>query len=221
MPIRQKVEVIEPRTAPGRARFWNRSMVIGLARGTCAHCNGTGWIERERQSSGPCNCAFREIFRVCYRRYRQLRVNAGFSGKVDFAYCATGRDGKRYYSLKQAEYMADFEIVARRELNAQLWGVFDFHFLHGWDWNFCTRRLGMDRGTFFHAVYRVEQRLGRIYGELRPYALYPVRDYFNEVRVSVEPMRRRASVTAHIRQICSDRLPACEGPRQFAAAGGM
>jgi hypothetical protein len=36
----------------------------------------------------------------------------------------------------------------------------------------------MDRGSFFHEVYRIEQKLGRIYRELEPYALYPLDEYF-------------------------------------------
>jgi hypothetical protein len=39
--------------------------------------------------------------------------------------------------------------------------------------------LGIDRGNFFHAVYRIEQKLGRIFRELTPYPLFPVDDYFH------------------------------------------
>jgi hypothetical protein len=35
----------------------------------------------------------------------------------------------------------------------------------------------MDRGTFFHSIYRIEQRLGRVFAELEPYALYPPSEY--------------------------------------------
>jgi hypothetical protein len=37
----------------------------------------------------------------------------------------------------------------------------------------------MDRGNFFHAVYRIEQRLGRMFRELEPYSLFPLDEYFN------------------------------------------
>jgi hypothetical protein len=36
----------------------------------------------------------------------------------------------------------------------------------------------MDRGDFFHAVYRIEQRLGRVFAELQPYPLFPLNEYF-------------------------------------------
>jgi hypothetical protein len=36
----------------------------------------------------------------------------------------------------------------------------------------------MDRGNFFHSVYRIQQKLGRVFRELQPYALYPLDEYF-------------------------------------------
>jgi hypothetical protein len=36
----------------------------------------------------------------------------------------------------------------------------------------------LDRGTLFHMVYRVEEKLGRAFAELKPYPLFPVADYF-------------------------------------------
>ena len=37
----------------------------------------------------------------------------------------------------------------------------------------------MDRGAFFHAVYKIEERLGRTFAELRPYPLFPLHEYFS------------------------------------------
>lgn len=51
----------------------------------------------------------------------------------------------------------------------------------GADWKLCTRRLNIDRGTFFHIVYRVEEKLGRAFAEIEPYPLYPVEDYFGGI----------------------------------------
>jgi hypothetical protein len=36
----------------------------------------------------------------------------------------------------------------------------------------------MDRGNFFHAIYRIERTLGKTFAELRPYPLYPLDEYF-------------------------------------------
>jgi len=94
--------------------------------------------------------------------------------------------------------MADFILVSRRELSAEEYQLFKFHFLLGADWKLCTRRLNMDRGTFFHAVYRIQQRLGRAFRELQPYSLYPLDEYFHgETRLeprkdNVVPMLPRA-----------------------------
>jgi hypothetical protein len=57
--------------------------------------------------------------------------------------------------------------------------LFRYHFLLGADWKLCARKLSVDRGNFFHAVYRVEQKLGRAFRELQPYALFPLDEYFN------------------------------------------
>ena len=37
----------------------------------------------------------------------------------------------------------------------------------------------MDRGTFFHTIYRIQQKLGREFADLQPYALYPPSEYFH------------------------------------------
>jgi hypothetical protein len=75
--------------------------------------------------------------------------------------------------------MADFCLVSRRALNEQEHRIFRYHFLLGADWKLCCRKLNMDRGNFFHAVYSIEQKLGRTFAELEPYPLYPLRDYFS------------------------------------------
>jgi hypothetical protein len=70
-------------------------------------------------------------------------------------------------------------LVSRRVLNDEESRIFRFHFLLGANWKLCCRQLGMDRGTFFHAVYRIQQRLGRTFLELKPYGLFPLDEYFN------------------------------------------
>jgi hypothetical protein len=74
--------------------------------------------------------------------------------------------------------VADFCLVSRRTLDEQQYRLFKFHFLLGADWKLCCRRLNFDRGEFFHEVYRIQQKLGRAFRELEPYALYPLDDYF-------------------------------------------
>jgi hypothetical protein len=57
--------------------------------------------------------------------------------------------------------------------------LFRYHFILGADWRLCVRKLGMDRGNFFHSVYRIEQKLGRAFRELQPYGLFPLDEYFH------------------------------------------
>jgi len=74
--------------------------------------------------------------------------------------------------------MADFCLVSRRTLEDFEHRIFRVHYLLGADWRLCCRQLKMDRGKFFHHVYDIESRLGRVFAELTPYALYPVSEYF-------------------------------------------
>jgi hypothetical protein len=91
--------------------------------------------------------------------------------------------------------MADFCLVSRRFLDEFEYKVFRFHFLLGADWKLCCRQMKIDRGTFFHTVYRIEQELGRTFGQLEPYALYPLNEYFaglfhREPHPALDPPRR-------------------------------
>jgi hypothetical protein len=47
----------------------------------------------------------------------------------------------------------------------------------------------MDRGTFFHEIYRIQQKLGKVFRELEPHALFPLDEYFNSTgRAPVVPI---------------------------------
>jgi hypothetical protein len=76
----------------------------------------------------------------------------------------------------------------------------------GADWKLCCYKLQMDRGNFFHAVYRIEQKLGRVFRELEPYALFPVNEYFHGpakgvsscLEERVVPIRRLCGQGVHV-----------------------
>jgi len=79
--------------------------------------------------------------------------------------------------------------------------LFRYHFLLGASWKLCTRKLEIDRGNFYHSVYRIEQKLGRAFRETEPYALFPVDEYFNGPSLigpprmpKVEPINRPAAL---------------------------
>jgi hypothetical protein len=81
--------------------------------------------------------------------------------------------------LKDEEYVADFCLVSRRALSLREHMIFRYHYLLGADWKLCCQKLNTDRGAFFHEIYRIEQKLGRVFRELEPHALFPVDEYFN------------------------------------------
>jgi hypothetical protein len=74
--------------------------------------------------------------------------------------------------------MADFCLISRRVLNEEDHRLFRYYFLLGADWKLCARRFNMDRGNFFHAIYRIERILGRTFSEIQPYPLFPLDEYF-------------------------------------------
>jgi hypothetical protein len=155
----------------------NQSNAIGLAKVSCSLCHGIGVRMIRTDTEVPCNCIFRAIFRACLNRFRQCTISAEHIGSVSLEFCR-GSEGRRIYSRKQQEFAADFCLVSRRTLDETEHIVFKYHFLLGADWSLCCRQLKLDRGSFFHMVYRIEQKLGRIFCELKPYALYPLNEYF-------------------------------------------
>ncbi len=157
---------------------WNRSNTLGIAKNKCTYCSGNGTRLVRNGKEVPCNCVFRAIFRACLNHFRTCAVKGAHTSSVTLELCH-GREGRRTYSRKREEFMADFCLVSRRALDDFEHRLFRFHFLLGADWKLCCRQMGIDRGTFFHAVYRIEQTLGRTFAETRPYPLFPLDEYFS------------------------------------------
>jgi len=99
------------------------------------------------------------------------------TGSVAWEICG-GQDGYRMYSRKREEFIADFCLISQRTLDDIGCKLLRFHYMLGADWKLCCRHFRIDRGTFFHSLYRIENRLGRIFAEVLPYPLYPVDEYF-------------------------------------------
>lgn len=156
---------------------WSRSETLALAMHHCAHCRGSGLRLGRKQVLNPCNCVLREIFRACYRRFVSCATQERSISRISLE-PHSGHKRPSSWGRKNEEYIADFCLVSRRHLDESEYRLFRYHFLLGADWKLCCRRLGIPRGRFFHAVYRIEQKLGRIFRELEPYALYPLDEYF-------------------------------------------
>jgi hypothetical protein len=157
---------------------WSRSETLALAQQSCSHCYGLGLRPGRGGVSTPCNCVFRAIFRACYARFRQCASKEKYISRVSLE-ANPGRQRKSVWGMKNEEYMADFCLISRRTLSDYEYTLFKFHYLLGADWKLCCRKMKLDRGSFFHEAYRIEQKLGRTFRELRPYALFPLDEYFN------------------------------------------
>lgn len=156
---------------------WTRSETLALAQQSCTFCYGLGLRPGRGGVSTPCNCVFRAIFRACYARFRQCATKEKYISRASLE-SNSGKQRKSVWGMKNEEYMADFVLVSRRTLSEAEYILFKFHFLLGADWKLCCRKLNLDRGTFFHEVYRIQQKLGRTFRELEPHALFPVDEYF-------------------------------------------
>lgn len=166
---------------------WTRTDTLALASSSCSTCHGLGLPLGKRQSKNPCNCVLRTIFRACYARFRYCVTKEKHMSRVTLSY-TRGRERSTSWGRKNEEYCADFILVSRRALNEQEHQIFKYHFLLGADWRLCCRKLKMSRGNFFHAVYRIQQKLGRVYRELQPYGLYPLDEYFATTIQPTEPV---------------------------------
>jgi hypothetical protein len=157
---------------------WTRSETLALAMHNCTQCHGCGLRLRNTGGWTPCNCVLRAMFRICHDRFRRCAEQERHLSHVSVEPPA-GSYRPMSFGRKDEEYMAEFCLVSRRSLTEPEHLLFRYHFLLGADWTLCTRKLGMNRGNFFHAVYRIEQKLGRVFRELQPYPLFPLDDYFN------------------------------------------
>ena len=157
---------------------WTRSETLALAQQTCSVCFGLGLRAGRAGASPPCHCVFRAIFRACFSRFRHCADKEKHMSRVSLE-SNPGRQRKSVWGMKNEEYMADFILVSKRTLDEYEYKIFRFHFLLGADWKLCCRKLNIDRGTFFHDVYRIQQKLGKVFRELEPFALFPVDEYFS------------------------------------------
>lgn len=157
---------------------WNRSELYFLAQRSCALCGGIGTRDLHEADPTPCGCVYRAAFRACFERFRLCIDRGRHVSQASLERIGSGPANRAAWSRKDEEFIADFELVSRRYLDDWHHRVFRYFFILRADWKLCARRLGIDRGNFFHAVYRVEERLGKVFSDLEPYALFPPRDYF-------------------------------------------
>lgn len=209
-------------------------MCLALAQQSCSYCQGLGKTQRRNGTERPCLCVFRAVFRACYARFRYCLQREGYLSRTQ-AYSTMALSHRRWtaegrrpsgacgpatrrlaWGHPNQEYIADFCLLGRRALqdHEREYKVFQFHFLLGADWKVCTRKMGIDRGTFFHALYRVEEQLGRAFVETRPYGLFPLDEYFSGSVVGSK------AVQAHGTPASDSPAAGC-GPKAYAAGAGI
>ena len=158
----------------------DRSSLMMLAYPTCARCNGTGM-----DACDICACVNRGVFRAVLNKALECAAGAHHLRPRSIE-AISGPRGKATYGSKPSEYLCEVHLIGKRALTADEWDVFRFHHLLGADWKLCCQRLSMTRGNFFHACYRIEETLGRVFRELKPYPLYPLDEYFQPVTRTVD-----------------------------------
>ena len=144
---------------------------------SCSYCQGDGIRIVRNGKETPCNCVLRGAFRACFNRFRECVASGAHATAVTLELC-NGLESRRTYSRKREEFVADFCLLGQRVLDEFEHRIFRYHFLLGADWKLCCRQMKLDRGSFFHGVYRIEQKMGRAVAELEPYPLFPLDEYF-------------------------------------------
>lgn len=171
---------------------WNRSETLILAANTCTTCRGKGLHAGRGGAATPCNCVLRTIFRECLNRFQHCSSKEKSMSKVTME-TGKGKERRGVWGRKDEEYIADFLSVSRRALSENEHRLFRYHYLLAADWKMCCRRLNIDRGTFYHEIYKIQEKLGRTYRDLQPYGLFPLDEYFRgatkEDAISIVPIR--------------------------------
>lgn len=160
--------------------LWNRSEVIALSNVKCACCSGAG-LTNAGAVDAPCDCVLRAIFRACFNRFKDCvrKGKAASSVNLERLGMGTGRASHMTFSRKTEEYVADFYLLCQRTLTQEEWGVFRFHYLLGAAGSMVARRFNMTRAAFETMTRALEAKLGRVFRETEPFALYPLDEYFS------------------------------------------
>lgn len=151
-------------------------LALAKSLASCTSCHGLG---RSEKRGVTCRCVYRNISSECLERYLNL-VEGEAEGRDCFM--EISQHGHLMATMKASEYIADFDMAARRALDETEKKVLELYFLKDLIWRQCALRLQIDRGTFFHAVYRTMERLGR---ELALAEIWPLDAYFGARRVKM------------------------------------
>jgi hypothetical protein len=164
-----------------------RSEYLAISQTGCVNCCGLGHVRNNPEKT--CGCVWRSIARAVLRKFKECAVGDSLHPVELDSVRQTGRRAVGFVRNKQ-NYCADVYLTAKRHLSASHWDIFRLYFLLGADYKLCGRRLGINRGMLFHAVYNIEEQMGRVWATLAPYPLYPCKNYFSvtDRPVDVSPL---------------------------------
>ena len=154
---------------------WPEEQLMMLARPACASCKGRGWVPVSDRAE-VCACVYRAVCRSSMEAYR----NAPLRSVLVRWHMRRGSRLMSTWSRPLEEFRADIERIVSRVLNRTEQRIWREHMVERREWREVAPRVGMDRGNFYHAVYRIEKKLGRAFAELRPYPLWPWWEYTGE-----------------------------------------
>jgi len=120
---------------------------------------------------------YREVFRVCYRRFRQCARADRSARTVRFTHMPGGVDRRLVWTRRNEDYCADFQAAGRRALAPETYRVFRFYHLLGGSTDLVSRRIGVPRRDFFRLLAEIESIVGCELALMEPYSLYPPEDY--------------------------------------------
>ena len=159
----------KPRTLAQAEAGEYRTKCQWLANHKCVKCKGSGITP----TGADCACMSRRVFTDVIQRYRLI------ADIVRQAPTLTITESGVLASRPGEEFMADVCLVAKRSLDDLEWRIFQMHVIGHMAWRGCVERIkGLSRGEFFHAVYRIQQKLGIAFRRVRPYPLFPLDEYF-------------------------------------------
>jgi hypothetical protein len=179
-----------------------RGLALSLGQIYCAACHGTGQTQGRANLQVLCQCVKRQVFRIVFKCYLRL------DGQPATPQYELTKNGM-IYGLPGIEFRADFESTALRVLTEEEHRIYRYHFLLEADWRLCCRKLRMDRGTFFHAVYRIQQKMGAELLAMQPASMFPTSNYFrshHRVDPTLFAKPRRMNNQCNRKQVALDFL---------------
>ncbi len=154
--------------------------IRSIASAQCSDCHGSGQRFGTKADFHPwCYCVLRAAFDACLKHYHVTGYLLEEGQGCCPVYRHAGGRGIANFCIPKIEFRADFIALSKRCLTPMRYKIFELYFLRGLDYLTVCPRVNLTRGQLYHEVYAIKQVLGRVYVETKPYALYPIGDYFS------------------------------------------